>query len=89
MSAPQPNARQIDRSTGQFDEIFNEAAASAGPERDAQEILDKYGLDIEALERYATGACLVYERDTIETALHKHKSLLQYVIDYVKSKRRS
>lgn len=45
------------------------------------------GVDEKALERYATGACSLYEREEIESVIARNKWSLDYVVQYVKSRR--
>ena len=45
------------------------------------------GVDEKALERYATGACSLYEREEIESVIAKNKWSRDYVVQYVKSRR--
>jgi len=45
------------------------------------------GLTEEALERYTSGACSLYEQDDIERSLTKSRWATDYVINLVKSRR--
>lgn len=46
------------------------------------------GVDEKALERYASGACSLYEREEIHQVLSKSKWAMNYVTNLVKSQRR-
>lgn len=72
-----------------FATTIDNAVAKALEFRGTQTYARDYGITEEALDRYVSGACSLYELETIQYVLSRCQWAMDYVIEKVKARRHS
>ncbi len=74
---------------GSFANLVAEAWPKLAEARNSRDYALDCGIDEQALEAYASGACSLYERKAVERLISKCQWAMTYLTDLVKSRRSS
>ena len=81
-------AREANKTTAVgFEQSITDALPAVETRRASRDYALDYGIDEKALERYASGACSLYERKSIESVLTRCRWAMSYVVALVKDRR--